>query len=486
MSTYKSFFKDTAIYGVASVLPRVITIGLVAVHTKVLGTEQFSTMTTWYVYAAFINIILTLGMETAFFRFYTSEADKSKVISTSFTILLLSSFLFLLIGYIFSNNLSIFFGFEDKRFLSILMWTTVLDTLVVIPFSYLRVVNKSLRFLLVKLSNILILAFFTFLFLIWIPQYFMGSLTSLESIGLKIVDYQPQVIHIFIANVLASLMTLVLLIPELRKMSLRIDNEIATKMMHYGIPVMIGGIAYVINENMDKLMIPALIDEHANGIYAACYKLGVFMTLYITAFRMGAEPFFFNNAHLSDAKQKYSKIMTGFVAFGSVFMLLVVVFVDLLASFFLKQKVYLNGLYIVPIILLANLFSGIYSNLAVWYKLTDKTKFGMYISIFGGVLTVVSLYVLIPMFGILGAAYATLFTYLSMAMISWYFGRKHYAIPYEIPKIAIIIILSVVSSLLSFHIFRGNYIVNILLVLAYISFLWVLLRKDIDDVLNNG
>ena len=479
MSTFKSFFKDTAIYGVASVLPRVITVGLVAIHTKVFGTEEFSSMTTWYVYAAFINIILTLGLETSFFRFYTSETDKSKVISTSFTILLFSSFIFLIIGYSFSGSLSTFFGFSDKRFLSILLWTTVLDTLAVIPFSYLRVINKSLRFLLVKTANIFILAFFTFLFLIWIPKYFMSSLPSLESVGLYIADYKPQVIHIFIANALASLLTLIILIPELRKMSLRIDTEIFTRMMHYGIPVMIGGIAYVINENMDKLMIPVLIDEHANGIYAACYKLGVFMTLYITAFRMGAEPFFFNNAHLADAKQKYSKIMTGFVAFGSIFMLLVLVFVDLLASIFLRQKVYMDGLYIVPIILLANLFSGIYSNLAVWYKLTDKTKFGMYISIFGGVLTVASLFALIPLLGILGAAYATLFTYFSMALISWYFGKKYYAIPYEIPKVTVILAASVIISQLSFYVFRGNYAVNILLVLAYISFLWAMLKKDI-------
>ncbi|MCZ2100832.1 MAG: oligosaccharide flippase family protein [Chitinophagales bacterium] len=484
MNIYKSFFKDTAIYGIASVLPRVINVGLVAIHTKVFLTEEFSSMTTWYVYAAFINVILTLGLETSFFRFFTSESDKTKVVSTSFTILVLSSLTFLLVGYLFSGSLSDFFGFSDQRFLSILLWTTALDTLTVIPFAYLRVVNKSFRFLMIKTTNILILAFFTVLFLIWIPKYNLLSLT--ESMGMTMAQYKPQVLHIFIANVIASFLTLVLLLPELKKMTLTLDRAILTKLMRYGIPIMIGGVAYVINENMDKLIIPALIGDHANGIYAACYKLGVFMTLYITAFRMGAEPFFFNNAHLSDAKQKYSKIMTGFVAFGSLFLLLVVVFVDLLAGIFLKQKVYLEALYIVPIILLANLFSGIYSNLAVWYKLTDKTKFGMYISMFGGVLTIVSLMVLVPLMGILGAAYATLFTYFSMAMISWYFGRQHYAIPYELPKLFGIIAVGVLISQLSFYVFRGNYLMNILLVLGYITFLWALLKKDIDNVLNTN
>lgn len=254
--------------------------------------------------------------------------------------------------------------------------------------------------------------------------------------------------------------------------------------MHYGIPIMIGGIAYAVNEHLDKLMIPALIDENANGIYAACYKLGVFMTLYITAFRMGAEPFFFNNAHLSDAKEKYSTIMISFVTFGSMTMLLVIVLIDPISHLFIRQHIYLEGLYIVPVILLANLFSGVYANLSVWYKLTDQTRFGMYISIFGGVLTIISLLILIPPFGISGAAYATLFTYLSMAVISWYFGSRYYSIPYDIPKIMLIIGTGAMLSLLSFHFFRGHYLINIIICTSYMIFLYLLLKKEIRQILS--
>lgn len=485
MSTFKTFFKDTAIYGVASVLPRVINVGLVAIHTMAFRTEEFSSMTTWYVYAAFINIILTLGLETSFFRFYTSEGNKSKVISTSFTILLISSVSFLILGYLFSGNLVHFFGFEDKRFLTILLWTTALDVLTVIPFSYLRVVNKSLRFLIIKTANILILAFFTVLFLIIIPKYIIENPAFISSLSFIPKTFKPHVLHIFIANVIASFLTLVLLLPEFRKMTLSIDKTLFKKLMNYGIPIMIGGIAYGINENIDKLMIPVLIDDHANGIYAACYKLGVFMTLYITAFRMGAEPFFFNQAHHVNAKEKYSKIMTGFITFGSLFMLFVVVFIDLLASIFLKQKIYLEGLYIVPILLLANLFSGIYSNLAVWYKLTDKTRYGMYISVFGGILTIVSLFILIPAYGIQGAAYATLLTYFLMALISWFFGRSHYPIPYEISKITIILTVCITISQVSFHFFRGQFLTNLLLVVFYVVFLYFILKKDIKLALES-
>lgn len=483
MNTFKSFFKDTAVYGLASVLPKVIVIGLVAIHTEVFKTVEFSFMTTWYVYAAFINIILTLGLETSFFRFYTAESDKKMVISTSFTLLLISSLTLLFAGYLFSGSLCDFFGFNDDRYLSLLLWITVLDTLSVIPFAYLRVINKSFRFLIIKLSNVITLAFFTVFFLIILPKYEPAT-TFLHSLNLIPAGYKPQVLHIFIANLFASFITLVLLLPELGKMTISIDRVLLKKLMHYGIPIMIGGIAYAVNEHLDKLMIPALIDENANGIYAACYKLGVFMTLYITAFRMGAEPFFFNNAHLSDAKEKYSTIMISFVTFGSMTMLLVIVLIDPISHLFIRQHIYLEGLYIVPVILLANLFSGVYANLSVWYKLTDQTRFGMYISIFGGILTIISLLILIPPFGISGAAYATLFTYLSMAVISWYFGSRYYSIPYDIPKIMLIIGTGAMLSLLSFHFFRGHYLINIIICTSYMIFLYLLLKKEIRQILS--
>ncbi len=486
MEGFKSFFKDTIIYGIASVLPRVITFGLVAVHTMVFQTNEFSFMTVWYVYAAFINVILTLGMETSFFRFYTAETNKKDVISTAYTILMVSSLIFLLIGFLFSDSLNSFFHFEDPRFLPLLMGTTVLDTLVVIPFAYLRVKGRPLRFMLVKLINIIALAIITILFLLIIPQYFADGSSTLVKLGLVPEHFKPEVVHIFYANVAASFITLLILLPELRYISIRIDKNICKKLINYGTPIMIGGIAYIINESADKLMIPKMIGENANGIYAASYKLGVFMVLYITAFRMGAEPYFFNNAATANAKEKYSKIMTWFVTFGSIFMVLVVALIDPLASILLRQKVYFSGLVIVPVILLANLFSGIYNNLAVWYKLTDKTRFGMYISIFGGLLTILSLWIFIPLWGILGAAYATLCTYFSMAVISWYFGKKYYKIPYELGKLSLIIIGSTAVSLVSFHFFRAQYFANFLLFSGYLGLLYLILKEDIKEILRQA
>lgn len=461
MSTLKSFFKDTVVYGIAAVLPRFINLALVAVFTSVLGKADFSDQTTWYVYAAFINVFLTMGIETAFFRYYATELDKGKVISSSYTILLVTSLLFLIFGWLLAGFATESLGFKDALFVKILVWITVLDTLAVIPFAYLRVTGRPVRFMVIKLTNITVLFVITFFLLLMLPDLVHKYIDIFRIFGIK-NDYKPGVIHIISANLVSSLITLLFLFPEIIKIKWNIDKKLIKKLLTYGWPIMVGGIAYAINENMDKLLIQHLIDKESNGVYAACYKLGVFMTLYITAFRMGAEPFFFNHAHTDDATKKYSIIMTWFVIFGCFSMLFVTAFIDMLASLFIRNPIYLEGLFIVPVILLANLFSGIYNNLAIWYKLTDRTRFGMYISIFGAFLTIISLLLFVPILGIMGGAVATLFTYCSMVIISWYLGHKYYPVPYELYKIFLLITITIFLSALSFIYFRGNIIISCL------------------------
>jgi O-antigen/teichoic acid export membrane protein len=482
LSSLKRFFKDTFIYGLASVLPRLINFGLVAVYSSVFDTSEFSTQTVWYIYAAFLNVVLTMGMETAFFRFYTTQSDKSKVISSSFILLVISASCFLLLSYLFANELTVFFEFEKSAFLKLLVWTTFLDTLVVIPFAYLRVTGRPLKFLFLKTANVLFLVVVVVLLLITIPKLIKTGSNWPSWLGFS-DSYKPDVIHIFIANVAASAFTFLCLAPYFFKINWFWDRSLIKRLLQYGLPIMIGGLAYVVNENADKLML-AQINPDDNGIYSACYKLGVFMTLYITAFRLGAEPFFFNHAGTSDAKVKYAKIMTWFVILGGCFMLGVVVFLDFFAQIFLKNQVYWQGLMIVPIILLANLFSGIYNNLSIWYKLTDQTRFGMGISIFGAFITVISLWVLLPKFGIIGGAYATLFAYVIMALISWYLGQKYYPVPYENIKIIAAITLASGFSAISFIYFRNNMVVGILLMITYLGFILVMVKKDVQALLS--
>lgn len=467
MEGLRSFFRDTVIYGVAAVLPRVINLLLVIMHTTVFLPEQYSDNTTWYVYAAYFNVILTLGVETAFFRFYTSEKDKSGVIATSFILLVISSLSFLQIILGFAKPISAFFGYEDMAFTKILGLTVVLDTLAVVPFAFMRVQGKALKYMLIKLINVFLIVILNFVLLIQIPQF--GQAFTLNIFILDIqIQTQPQVVYIFFANLLASLLTLGMVLPDILRFKITFNKEIAAKLLQYGLPIMIGGIAYITNENLDKLAIEKISGKEANGIYAACYKLGVFMTLYITAFRLGAEPFFFNNARAADAKEKYSFIMKWFVILGTVFMLGITAFLDFFASLLIKDTIYFSGLVIVPVILLANLFSGIYNNLSVWYKLTDRTRMGMYISILGAIITIVFLYLLIPHYGYMGAAYTTLIAYGSMTVISWIAGQKYYPVPYPVSRIGFYIAVSGVLSALSYKLFRDHFWINAAMILFYL------------------
>lgn len=472
MSTLKRFFKDTIIYGIAAVLPRAINIILVKLHTSSLTSDKFAENTIYFVYAAYFNAILTYGMETAFFRFFTKEKEKGKVVSTSFISLLITTLLFLTFMLIYSDSISLFFGFANPIYFQILILVTTFDTLVVIPYAYLRVTNKPIKFAFYKILNILIYAFFNLYFLLYIPYAIKTGAYAPKFITLNF-EQNPLVLYIFIANLIASLITFLFLSPQIFKFKLTFDKKLLYKMLTYGLPIMIGSIAFVTNENLDKLLLSKYLGKEQMGIYAASYKLGVFMTLYIMAFRLGAEPFFFNHAKEKNAKETYAKILTWFTIIGAVFMLIIVVFIDSFANILLGKEEYFEALAIVPIILLANLFLGIYNNLSVWYKLTDKTKYGMCFSVIGAIITIVFNVIFIPKIGFMASAWATLLAYTFMTTISYFYGKKYYNVPYNIKNIFIYLLISISFSYFSFILFRGNLLISSLLVFVFISFtLW--------------
>ncbi len=254
-------------------------------------------------------------------------------------------------------------------------------------------------------------------------------------------------------------------------------------MFIYSFPIMIGSLAFVTNENLDKLLLGNILGEKQMGIYAACYKLGVFMTLYIVAFRMGAEPFFFNNAHKENAKETYSKILTWFTIFGAFFMLIVVVFIDLFANVLLGKPEYFEALSIVPIILLANLFLGIYNILSIWYKLTDKTKYGMYFSIIGAFITIVFNIVMIPKIGFIASAWATLCAFGTMMVISYFVGQKHYPVAYKLKKVCYYLVSATVFGLVSFRLFRGQYWFSIFTIFLFFGLIYFNEKKEIKQLL---
>ncbi|WP_299382877.1 oligosaccharide flippase family protein [uncultured Lacinutrix sp.] len=484
MSGFKSLFKQTFIYGLATVLPRMLSFILVPLYTdpNVLSTAEYGRVSFIFAYFVLFNVVLAYGMETAFFRFFNKDEKKEKVTSTSAISLIVSSFALLGVAFLFRNQISTLIDIE-LRYLNLIFIILLLDALVIIPFSWLRATAKPMRYAIIKILNVAInLGLNVFLLLYLYELSYSNTLLS------KICVDDFQISYIFISNLIASAITLLLLIPFYSKIKFSFDLVLWKKMMRYAMPVLIAGIAYSVNETFDRILLekllPANIADEQIGMYSACYKLALFMTLFATAFRLGIEPYFFSHSKTENPQKNYAKILEYFVAFGSVILLSVVVFADVLKPYIIRSEAYYEAMWIVPFILLANFCLGIYHNLSVWYKITDRTKFGAYISILGAVITLALNYILIPIIGFKGSAIATLSAYAIMMLSSFFFGRKYYPIPYNLNKIVLYFGLSTVLSMVYFYNFRGNYIVGISVLIVFLTLVFQLEKKELKQLLS--
>ncbi|WP_452603044.1 oligosaccharide flippase family protein [Pontimicrobium sp. MEBiC06410] len=472
MSVLKKFFKDTIIYGLATVLPRLMNFVLVPLHTDTLETNSYSDNTTFYVYAAFFNVLLTYGMETAFFRFFSKTEEKNKVFSTTFISLITTTLLFLLVVILFNTQISNWMGINQTYF-NLLIGLLVLDTLVVAPFAYLRATGRPIKFAAIKIINIIVVVVLNFFFLWAIPKF---------KINFPSYDSSDLVKYIFIANLVASIVTFLLLIPYFFKTKLQFSTTIFKQLLSYGWPIMVAGIAYVINENFDKWILPSLLGKDVNGAYSGCYKIAVFMTIFIQAFRLGAEPFFFNHAKEKNARETYATIMKYFVIVGSLMLVFVVAYLDFFKLLIVRDEAYWVAIDIVPIVLLANLCLGIYFNLAIWYKLTDKTRYGMYLSIVGAVVTIVFNLIMIEKLGFIAAAWATLAAYGIMMLLSYLLGQKYYPVPYNLKKIMGYLVLAILFSIAALKT-NANYYINTGLVLLFLMVAILLEKKELKQLI---
>ena len=483
MSALKRFFKDTLIYGIAAVLPRVINFLLVRVHTDALPANNYAENTNFYIWIALLSVLLTFGMETAFFRFYKTEEKKDALISTAFVSVFVATTLFVIIAFLFSGFFTSIFDFNTNPLqLKLLIGIIALDTLMVVPFAYLRASGKPLKYTAIKLINVGIIVAINLLFLKFIPE-FLAKGKSVSDFLTELSNSTQKVNFIFIANIVGSAFSFLLLIPYLLKFKWRFNFVLFKKLISYSWPIAVAGIAYVINENLDKILIGRMIDKNAMGIYAACYKLAIFMNLYIMAFRLGAEPFFFNHADKKDAKETYAKILNYFIIIGSLVFVGIVVFLDLIKEIFIKNTDYWEAILIVPIVLLANLFLGIYHNLSIWYKLTDKTRYAMFFSSIGALITIIINVILIPEIGFIASAWATLLAYGTMMVLSYFIGKKHYPVPYNLKKSGSYLIAAILISFVSFEYFRENYLISVGLVLAFGMLIFWNEKKEISTIL---
>ena len=274
---------------------------------------------------------------------------------------------------------------------------------------------------------------------------------------------------------MASLATLLVLLPHYVKLSWHFNSALWKNMMRYALPVMVAGIAFAINETFDRPLLKFMgVNPDDIGAYAACYRLALFMTLFTTAFRLGIEPFFFSHAGTANAPQTYATVTKYFVIFGSVILLGVVAFADILKVILLRDSSFWEAMNVVPLIILANFFLGIYTNLSVWYKLSDKTKMGAYISIIGAAVTLLFNFALIPVWGYMGSAIATVAAYGTMMAVSYYMGAKYYPIPYDLKKMGLYVGLSAGLSCLSFYIpvLRQTYVFGIVALIGFMAFIY--------------
>ncbi len=432
----KQLAGQTAIYGLSSVLGRMVNFLLVPLQTAVLSQSEYGINIDFYSLIAFLIVVATFGMETAYFRFSEKKDwDESKVFGTSVMMILCVLIGLALLTYTFQGSVLQLLRYEESpEFLFYLLVILSVDALAAIPFAKLRRQNKAKKFAGIKmaliLSNVIVNLYF-----------FLPALWELNGTEPWFTHSFRGVKYIFIANMWASLLMFALLIPAFKGVRFHLDKQYAKALLTFGIPLFIGGLAGIANEMLDRQLLKYLLPKESwseeVGIYGAVYKISIFLVLFNQAFRYAAEPFFFKNANLSDGKQKMASIMEGFAWVMCVGFVLIISGLDFL-KFFIDDKFWV-GLHLVPLLLLANVILGINTNLNMWYKVSDKTAYGIYVTFVGLAVTIIGNFLLIPKIGILGAAITTLVAYSAMFGVSAFWGQRLYPVPYNWGKILALI-----------------------------------------------
>jgi O-antigen/teichoic acid export membrane protein len=451
LNQIKQLAGQTVIYGMGTIIPRLLNyLLLTPFYTRIFQQGEYGIVTELYAYVAFLFVLLTYGMETAFFRFSEKQIDKKQVYSTSLASLLVTSTLFILLVLSFARPIAAFIQYQDHvEYIIYFALIIGIDAFLAIPFAKLRQENKALKFAIIKIINVLSNIGFNFFFFLVCPGIYENNP---DSALMSVYNPEIGVGYAFISNLLATIITMFLLLPEIFSASARVSMKLLRQMLKYAFPLLIVGIAGMVNEVSDKLLfkflltVPAHISDGKEyvlsqlGIYGANYKLAVLMTLFIQMFRYAAEPFFFSHAQKKDSKQLYADVMKYFVIFCLIIFLAVTLYLDIF-KFFIGAD-FREGLHIVPIVLMANLFLGVFFNLSIWYKLNDLTRFGAYIALTGASITIILNILLVPSMGYTGAAWAHFFCYLVMVILSFILGRKHYPVPYNLRRILLYFVIA--------------------------------------------
>lgn len=446
MNPLRQLAGQTAIYGLGTIVPRLLNyLLLTPFYTRVFLTGEYGVITELYAYVAFLMVLLTYGMETAYFRYAERESDKEKVYSTSLVSLLTTTTAFIIFVLIFTQPIARWIRYpSNQEYIIYFAFIVAIDAFTAIPLARLRQQQKALRFAFIRIISVLVNIGLNVFFLYVCPRVFAHHP---ESVIRWIYSAEIGVGYAFISNLIASATTLLLLSPEIFRIRYRFDPGLLRQMVTYAFPLLIVGLAGMVNEVSDKILLKYLVvpppgtedpGQYAMrqvGIYGANFKMAVLMTLFIQMFRFAAEPFFFAQAKNENPQKIYADVMKYFVVFCLLIFLAVTLYIDIFQYFIGKD--FREGLHIVPIILMANLLLGVFYNQSIWYKLNNLTRYGAYIAVMGAVITLVANLVMVPRIGYEGSAWGHFLCYISMVLVSYFFGQKFYPIPYDLKTIAL-------------------------------------------------
>jgi O-antigen/teichoic acid export membrane protein len=491
VSVFKKFAGQTAVYGISTIFSRLFNFILTPIYTRVYPTGVYGIFTKMYSYASIINVILAFGMETTFFRYLNKHEDrKQEVYNNSFLVITFIAGLFLITGLVFSDyfarytlNGGLSELTDQRKYVQYFVWILFVDAISVIPFAKLRADGKPMRYSVIKFLNIGVFVGFNLIFIFVIPAMIKHHIGEAWLSGW----FKPKWVgYVFIANLIASVVTLLMLIPQFLELKIKFNKPLFKDMFGYSWPVLVANLSFIVNENLDKIMLgkylPDAIADHDIGIYGGVCKLAVFISIFNTAFRLGAEPFFFSHAKNANAKKTYATILYYFV------LALAILFVGLTANIEILQHFidvkYRVGLPAVPYLLFGYVCLGIYMNLSIWYRLSDQTRFGLYISLVGAIFTIVMNIILIPKYSYMGSAWVSMFAYLIIMVISYVLGQKYYPIPYNLKRMLMYLFCAIVLVYLSFWVFHRNIYIGNALLLGFLAAIAYFEKKELKVILS--
>lgn len=482
-SGIKSLAKDTAIYGLSSILGKFVSWCLVPIYTMVLATGEFGIMTNIYSFTALIAVILTFGMETGFFRFANKEDNNpTQVYANALMFVGGLCVLFIILCLSFLQPISNFLEYNNHTdYIAIMSFVVALDAFMSIPFAYLRYKKRPVRFATIRLTGIFSTILFTIFFLLICPKINESN----SSLIAWFYDPNYKEGYVFVANLLGSGLTLLLLIPQLLGFKYTVNKVLLKQMVVYCAPLLVLGIAGILNQTVDKIIYPYLFSDKQEafeqlGIYSACSRLAIIMMMFTQAFRFAYEPFIFaQNRAKGNNEKAYTDVMKYFIIFSLVIFLAVMFYMDII-KYFIRSAAYYEGLSVVSIIMMGYILFGIYFNLSFWYKMIDKTYYGAIFSIAGCIITIALNIIFVPIYGYIASAWATLICNLVMMLVSYYFERKYRPLNYDLKSIGLYFGLALGLYAISIVIKIDNEALRLLFntILLFI-FIIVLIKRDL-------